>query len=223
MLESVKKQTFKDYEIVVADNNSTDKTRAIAEKFGCRITGGGLPGAGRNKGANIAKGEILLFLDADAIMPEEKFLEKSLAEFREKKFCCAALLGEPGTHGAGDVIFSMLGRVIRFFAEILNRPFLPGYCIFVRKDIHDKLGGFDEKLFLGEDTDYGLRASDICKTGVLRSIKIIISTRRNRNESYLKTSFQYAGYMFYRYALGRKDHKNRFKYYFNTYENNEKK
>ena len=223
LLESIRKQTFKDFEIIVADNASGDATRAIAERFGCRVTDGGLPAAGRNKGARIAKGEILLFLDADTDLADEKFLEKALSEFREKRFCVASPLNSPSTRGAGDLVFSALGRVVGFFAEIAGRPLLPGYCIFVKKDIHEKLGGFDEKLFLGEDTDYGLRASKISKAGVLHSVKIIISTRRAVKGGYFKLSYQYAGFMFYHYVLGREDKGNKFKYNFNIHENNEKK
>ena len=70
LLASVKKQSFKDYEIIVADNNSKDKTKEIAKSYGCKIVKGGLPGKGRNAGAKIAKGEIILFLDADVILPD---------------------------------------------------------------------------------------------------------------------------------------------------------
>ena len=66
LLRCIKEQTYKDYEIIIADANSTDKTRQIAKKYGCKIAKGGLPAVGRNNGAKIAKGDILLFLDADA-------------------------------------------------------------------------------------------------------------------------------------------------------------
>ena len=65
LLESIKKQSFEDYEIIVADANSTDNTRNIAQEYGCIIVDGGLPAIGRNNGANVAKGDILLFLDSD--------------------------------------------------------------------------------------------------------------------------------------------------------------
>lgn len=82
LLKSIKWQNFpkSDCEIIVADNHSTDRTRDIAKKYNCRITKGGLPGRGRNLGAKAAKGEILLFLDADTKLPEKNFLKNALAE-----------------------------------------------------------------------------------------------------------------------------------------------
>ena len=75
LLESIKKQSFKDYEIIVADANSKDKTRKIARDYGCKITSGGiLPAVARNNGAKKAAGEILLFIDADCII-ENNFLQ----------------------------------------------------------------------------------------------------------------------------------------------------
>ena len=63
LLDCIRKQSYKDYEIIVADSNSKDKTRQIAKKYGCRIVKGGMPAKGRNNGAKAAKSEILLFVD----------------------------------------------------------------------------------------------------------------------------------------------------------------
>ena len=69
LLKSLKEQTFKDFEIIVADNNSTDATRSVAINVGAKVVKGGLPARGRNNGAKVARGEWLLFLDADVILP----------------------------------------------------------------------------------------------------------------------------------------------------------
>ena len=63
LLDSMKKQKYKNFEIIVSDNFSKDKTRSIAKSYGCRIVNGGSYSDGRNKGANAAKGKYLLFLD----------------------------------------------------------------------------------------------------------------------------------------------------------------
>ena len=69
LLHSIKMQEFKDYEIIVSDAQSTDKTRAIAKSFGCKIVEGGLPSVGRNNGAKVANAPLILFLDADVVAP----------------------------------------------------------------------------------------------------------------------------------------------------------
>ena len=83
LLDCIRNQTYKNYEIIVADANSKDNTRKIAKKFGCRITNGGLPAVGRNNGAKIAKGYFLIFIDAD-VQIENDFLENSVNEINKK-------------------------------------------------------------------------------------------------------------------------------------------
>ena len=86
LLQSIRRQNFpaSEYEIIVADNKSKDRTKEIAKQYNCRITKGGLPGPGRNFGAREAKGEILLFLDSDTRLLTKNFLKKSIAEFKKK-------------------------------------------------------------------------------------------------------------------------------------------
>ena len=84
LLESIKKQTYKDYEIIVADATSKDRTRQMAKKYNCRVIKGGMPAIGRNNGAKIAKGDILLFLDADSII-EKDFISNALIYMKKRK------------------------------------------------------------------------------------------------------------------------------------------
>ena len=68
LLKCIKKQDYKDYEIIIGDSFSTDKTIEIARNYGCRIikdtVPNGGPAMGRNNAAKKARGEMLLFLDA---------------------------------------------------------------------------------------------------------------------------------------------------------------
>src|SRR5215469_1255477 len=55
--------------VIVADNGSQDNTRSIADAFGCRLVQGGTPARARNTGALHASTDILLFVDADTVLP----------------------------------------------------------------------------------------------------------------------------------------------------------
>src|SRR3990167_7313872 len=65
LLECLKNQTWKNFEIIVSDARSKDKTREIARKYEAKVVDGGPIAVGRNNGAKAAKGDILVFLDSD--------------------------------------------------------------------------------------------------------------------------------------------------------------
>ncbi len=220
LLESIKKQTFKDYEIIVADNKSTDKTRKIAIKYKCKIVRGGLPGKARNGGAKVARGDILLFLDADTELKSKDFLDKAIKEFGKRKLDLAASLMYLKGNKLDKLYFDFWNRLTELFQYSLT-PFAGGWCIFIKKDLHDKIKGFDEKIILGEDSDYAQRAikSNLFKVKfkVLKSVKIQVSPRRLQKEGHLKVAAQGIGTGFHWALLG-KDRKNKFGYKFDIYK-----
>lgn len=189
-LDSVLNQTYKNYEVIVADASSTDKTVEIAEKFGAKVVKGGLPGAGRNRGAEASQGEIILFLDADVVLKDKDYFKKTLSEFEEKKLDIATCIPEPldgtrfdkATHRA----FALYAQFVKLFF-----PHAPGFCIFVRKKLHNLIGGFDEKVKLAEDHDYAHRAARRGKFDILDSAKIPVSVRRFDRDGRLKIIIKY--------------------------------
>src|SRR4030042_5447498 len=90
LLKSIKEQNFsQDYELIVADAGSKDRTIEIAKSFGCKVIRGGLPAFGRNAGVRAAKGDLFLFLYSDILL-SAKFLENSLLEFKKRKLAVAS-------------------------------------------------------------------------------------------------------------------------------------
>ncbi|MDP3057024.1 MAG: glycosyltransferase [bacterium] len=222
LLASIKNQTFKDLEIIVADAKSTDKTREVVASLGGRVVEGGMPGPGRNRGAEAALGEILLFLDADVILVGDDFLEKTVAEFKVKKLCCAAPLSRTSSDIFLDRLYPKLWNIWIMIASHFS-PCAGGWCIFATKAAHDKIKGFDEKIILGEDSDYSYRASRICKFGILKSAVVENSPRRLHKEGYLKVFLQVVGAGFNRFIMGRRDYQNKFNYKFDIYDKKDDK
>lgn len=186
LLKSIKNQTFKDYEIIVVDNNSKDKTKQIAKEFGCKVVEGGLPPKARNNGAKKAKGSLLLFIDADCIL-RKNFIEKALKEIKNKNLDTAGCYAWPLSNKIlDDVEFSLFN-----FWIYITQFFYPNaaYGIFCKRNLHEKIKGFDENIKLSEDMDYCKRANKIGKFRILNSV-IHTSTRRfdnyGRFNTYLK-------------------------------------
>jgi glycosyltransferase involved in cell wall biosynthesis len=191
LLQSIKSQTLQPAEIIVADADSTDMTKKIAKFYGCKVVkGGNHPGIGRNKGAAAANTPLLLFLDADVILPDNNFLKSSVNEFEQKGLgvaCCLAIITSD----------NMLDR---FGVELINTYFSVtesmikngvGYCTFIRNDIHKAIGGINEELVITEDRDYVARASKLGKFRYIRSKKIIVSTRRYEHEGRVRLFVKY--------------------------------
>lgn len=189
LLASIRKQDFKDYEVIVADAGSKDKTLEIARKYGAKITKGGLPAKGRNQGAKIAKGNIFLFLDAEAVLPE-RFLKKVLLEFRERKLGIASCGLEPITKNKAyrilhDILYNW---PVRLLENVF--PYTSNF-ILVRREIHEKIQGFDQGITLGEDHAYGREAAKIAKFGFLKLSKLTLLPRRFEHEGWLTISAKY--------------------------------
>ena len=181
LLESIKKQSFTDYEIIVADANSADKTREIAEEYGCIVVDGGLPAVGRNNGAKVAEGEILLFLDSDLELTDE-YLRKAIYEFRMERLGIAITQMKPLSSKVEDKIFHDFANRFMISVEKIKPHGAGCYGIIAKKELHDMCGGFDESLTFGEDTDYIERLAKKEPFKVLRNAKIGVSTRRLEEE-----------------------------------------
>ena len=83
LLGTLSRQTRRPDQIVVADAGSTDDTRTVAEQHGAQVVDGGKPAAGRNAGARVATGELILFLDADDELDDD-FVGSAVDEFEER-------------------------------------------------------------------------------------------------------------------------------------------
>ncbi|MDO8264815.1 MAG: glycosyltransferase [Candidatus Parcubacteria bacterium] len=180
LLKTIKLQSFKDYEVIVADAHSQDKTVEIAKEYGVKAVKGGMPAVGRNNGAAVAKGDFIFFLDADVEIPPD-FLEKAYNEMRVRHLELATCEFIP----LSDLL---IDKVMHSFANLFIKlnlsinPHAAGFCIFVSKELFEKVGGFNESLKMAEDHDFVKRATKHSPLGVLHSTKIEVSVRRLEKE-----------------------------------------
>ena len=219
LLDSIKKQDFNNYEIIIADAGSKDKTLEIARSCDCEIVAGGLPAKGRNKGAELARGDLLLFLDADVILPAKLF-GKVLEEFKQRKLDIATFCLLPSEKKkVSTFLFTFFYNLpITLLEKILPHAAMG---ILIKKEIFRKLNGFDEKVKLAEDHDLARRAKKLGKYGIFKSAKIFVSDRRFRKDGWIKTGSRYLfceGYMIFIGPVK----SDIFKYRFNYYKKNEK-
>lgn len=213
LLQSIQSQVLHlPVEIIVADNHSTDRTREIAKSYGATIVDGGLPGEGRNRGAEVATGSLLLFLDADVILYNSYYLWDCLTEFRTRELDIATCRLQPMSDLKSDQFGHWAYNSLLTFPG--QRVTIPGSCIWVQSGLHKALGGFDESTRLAEDADYGRRAQRLgAKFGVLLAHKIQISVRRLEKDGRLRTALKYIACGLYMSLFG-KVNSNLFKYTF---------
>ena len=156
LLESLKSQTVDSFEVIVADYHSTDDTRRIARDYGCVIINGGDFSAGRNRGASKAKGDYLLFLDADCILPSD-FIEVNLDRFKLSRKGAATTNVTPLSSRAVDwAIYGFYNLWSRIMARI--SPHGCGASIFATRQTYEQIGGFDERVVFAENHDFVRRA-----------------------------------------------------------------
>ena len=171
LLRCLAKQTFRDFEVVLADNRSKDRTRTIARQANIRICDGGLPAAGRNKGAAHARAERLLFLDADVAF-DKYFLANAIAEITRRKLDGATVWTRIENGRLWDKIYFGIWNGYVSLTQTFY-PHAPGYCIFSTKQLHKRIKGFNEHMSLADDANYVWKLSKHGKFRVLRSTRII--------------------------------------------------
>lgn len=168
-LDSVYQQTFKDYEIIFWDNQSTDNSGGIALRYGepLRYFRGEefLPlGAARNAAIEKASGKYIAFLDCDDIWLPEK-LEKQVELLDSNKELGLVYSDTHVIDKNGNLIKSTYFRSIKPFSgnafkELFLSNFIPILTVVVRRETLGKVGGFDPKYVIAEDYDLWLRIAE---------------------------------------------------------------
>ena len=164
LLKSLAQQTVQNFELIIVDSNSIDKTADIAHTFSLQFKEFSYiklhaplgPGYARNCGAEKCKYNHILFLDADTILPTH-FIERVIHDISKKATdvaTCRIRISE------GDIVSNSAALFLNFFMIALYPFYSSGYgaCLLSSKQVHETIGGFREDLGICEDCDYIKRA-----------------------------------------------------------------
>lgn len=176
-------------ESIVVDNESTDKTRKIAESYGAAVITESVKniGAIRNTGAKAANGDVFVFFDADTFIPEDLLVVID-EKMRDTKCFGGAVAVDYERFERWTMRLYSSGWA--FWGRVFNMK--QGAAQFCRKDVFESLGGYDEKIYLGEDIEFYWRLTKYAKEngGTLNFIeepKVKTSARRFDKMNFFKT------------------------------------
>ncbi|MFC1697403.1 glycosyltransferase family 2 protein [Nanoarchaeota archaeon] len=174
-LKSIRNQSYKNYELIVVDNDSEDKTAKIAKKYCDRVIwcprDGFSASAARNHGAKSAKGDVLVILDADIYLDDKDILFKVVHNLNQG-------VGA-GSFKLKPMEGTVKGRVWLGFMNLLkNIHTYPIGFLFCKKEHFDKIGGYDVNIGSTEECDLIYRMKKECKVKLFKNAKYQYSERR---------------------------------------------
>lgn len=188
------------FELIVVCDSCTDNTKEIALRYTEFVYGVNFKNISkvRNFGAKKSSGNILIFLDADTVV-SENYLDEIIKSLEVHDYGCAKTISEHK---------SLFSQYIAWGNNNYYKKNLGGN-FFIKKDIFNKVGGFNENMKRGEDTDLGerLKATGV-KHVFLNSCYIVPSERRYRENGYIYFIIQ-TGIMGLIYKFFRKYYNNK--------------
>jgi len=183
-IEGVKNQTYpkENYEIIVVDNASDDKTAEVAKLSGAQVVSEPNKGIAhaRQKGSVSANGGIIAFTDADTQVPKD-WLERLTKPFEKDENLVA--FGGMYRITTGSPLTKLFINHGMYYLYLLARIITGGWILIgpnmaYRKWAFEKTGGFNTSLSQGEDTDISQKLQKIGKVKVVNSFYVYQSGRR---------------------------------------------
>lgn len=192
-LFSLRDQDFNgNYEIIVGDSYSEDGTIEIAKKYADKIVlidKKGSASYGRNAGARVARGDILVFLDADT------YSSRNLLSEISRVFSNPKIIAATGPAFFDHTRYITKQYFLLDFYKILlkiKKPFFSGVFTVIRKDVFFRIGGWPEDIFPGEEIEFSRKLWNIKgKFAWLSDVFILVSSRRLKKFGFLGMAKRY--------------------------------
>lgn len=208
LLQSLTRQTDNGFEVVVNDSLSTDRTKehalaAIGNRSNFRFVEHKTKNvsAARNHGASLAKGNWLIFFDAD-VMVEDGFIEGIRNIVAAHKLDALTVWNRPKTKNFKGILALMtVNYGMSLFQKLF--PAANGPCIIMRKELFEKLNGFDDTIVFGEDFNIIQRAHKIkARFAVFRHPLLYLSARRYEQEGLMLSAYKSMKALLYQLFVG---------------------
>lgn len=207
LLKCLENQTTHDFEVIVSDSVSTDNTQVQALSFEdsfplnfYQLKTKNVSQA-RNNGASQARGDFLIFFDADVLI-EDNFLSgvrERLVKYKLDSLTVWNRAKEPQL--TGKIIMLLLNLSLSTFQKI--KPGANGPCIIMRKTLFEKIHGFDDSIVFGEDFDLIQRATKFdMRFAVFQKPLLYVSTRRFAKEGFFTSLGKSFRAIFYQLFYG---------------------
>jgi glycosyltransferase involved in cell wall biosynthesis len=146
-LRSIRAQSYPDLEVVVVDNHSSDSTREIASRYADKVLVHGPERSAQvNKGAREARGAYVYKVDSDFLLAST--VVEECVELAAQGFDAVVV------HNSPDVRAGWIARIRKFEVDMYKFDLAHSSARFVRKDVFERVGGFDETITAGEDYDF---------------------------------------------------------------------
>jgi len=153
-ISSIKNQTYKNIEIIVVDNNSTDRTKEIARKYTEKVYNKGPERSPqKNYGVKKAKGELIYFVDSDFVL-EDTVVEEAVKKINQG-------FDSVVVHNTSDPTISFWSKVRKFERDMYKYNKSNIAVRFLKKEAFNKINGFDETLIACEDYDFHNRIKEL--------------------------------------------------------------
>ena len=165
-IKSVLAQTYRDFEIVVVDDGSTDNTKKELEQFGSRIKVVEQPNSeravSRNNGVGNSSGEYIAFLDSDDLWTQDKLENQvSLMDSNPEVVLTYGQCLRINGHGekVNHAKRQLRGANGNVFEDLLMRNFIASPTPLLRREHFEQTSGFQTKYIPYEDWEFWLRFS----------------------------------------------------------------